>query len=121
MRKQEQIVTDLQTQNDFLRRTNAQLKLQLEKEVAERTRDAYAQELSRNNGQGQSRVAINRALEDELTHLASCSHFNSTTLTLDDEDYRTSPTPPAEPSRDSRSSRKQLVEKCLSPRRVKES
>lgn len=86
MRKQEQIVADLQTQNDFLRRTNAQLKLQFEKEVSGRTRDAYAQELSRNNGQGQgpSRAALSRALEDELTHLASCSHFNSTTLTLDD-------------------------------------
>lgn len=117
-------MTELQTQNDFLRRTNTQLKLQLEKEVAGRTREAYSQELSRNSGQGQgqSRAALSRALEDELTHIGSCSHFNSTTLTLDDEDYRTSPTPtPPEPPRDSRSSRKHLVEKCLSPRRGKES
>jgi anion-transporting ArsA/GET3 family ATPase len=38
VKKQQQAVTDLQLENDFLRRTNAQLKLELQKEIQTRTK-----------------------------------------------------------------------------------
>jgi hypothetical protein len=93
----------------------------LQKEIACRTKDAYAQDLSKCT---LARANLSRAIDDEVTHLASCSHFNNTTLTLEDalEDYRQEPRErEREREKDSRVSRKQLVEKCLSPRRGKES
>ena len=105
VRKCRQAVQELQLENDFLRRTNAQLKAELEKEVQARTKEAY-QDVTKCTLRYQS-----KALDDEITHISSAGSNFLHNTTLED---------PFESRPESRP-RKTLAEKCLSPRRNKES
>jgi regulator of replication initiation timing len=47
VKKYKEMINDMQMENDFLKRTNIQLKLELQKEIQVRTKDAYAQDISK--------------------------------------------------------------------------
>lgn len=103
VRKHREALQDLQLENDFLRRTNSQLKAELEREIQLRTKEAYAQDVTKCT----LRLAPSKALDDEITHISSAgSNFLQNTTLEDPFESRT---------------RKTLAEKCLSPRRNKES
>lgn len=148
VKKAKQQCGQLELENDFLRRTNAQLKAELEKDIQLKYKDSLCQDTTKCT----LKYGHNRVIDDEISHVSNVSSNNllqNTTLeeALDNyrhfDSYQQMQTHRATsdgfrladtyklsekrrsgdvhrselPKQDLRHSRKQLVEKCLSPRR----